>query len=346
MPPAGGNALPPPPPLERFYDFYTLLSFPLPPSASWLGDTNGSPTSPSPPSPPSPTSPFSEEAVKKAYRKASLKHHPDKGGNPLTFVRLKRAQHVLSDSGLRARYDLLGLDTGRDDCASKPEAEAEEGEAEEAEGGRSGTALKRLQAGISGHLMSAIVRTVALYLIFFLAQYFYLLLVLSAGFYFVVAFKGHDVDKEVRIVISLVPLLLFAMCYSKSGGWIFWLGETAGVTLALFFALPSEAHSLPLLGGLTALGASLAWWWCGRFWQYLSFLLLLAFLFLLSLVVFPLVEFLIKDETESLLKAYSEKMKEAVIARVEDEIERRGGGKGGAKGGGGGGGGGGERRKK
>ena len=43
-----------------------------------------------------------DDLVKKAYRKKSIKHHPDKpGGDAETFRILKRAQTVLSNPKLR-----------------------------------------------------------------------------------------------------------------------------------------------------------------------------------------------------------------------------------------------------
>jgi DnaJ domain len=57
-----------------------------------------------------------EDLVKKAYRKLSLKHHPDKsGGDADTFRVLNRAQKVLLNPKLRQQYDILGLDLDDDD---------------------------------------------------------------------------------------------------------------------------------------------------------------------------------------------------------------------------------------
>jgi len=56
-----------------------------------------------------------EEAVKKNYRKLSLRHHPDKGGDADTFRLLNRAQKVLMDPKLRKQYDILGIDLDDDD---------------------------------------------------------------------------------------------------------------------------------------------------------------------------------------------------------------------------------------
>jgi curved DNA-binding protein CbpA len=55
-----------------------------------------------------------EEAVKKAYRKLSRKHHPDKGGDAETFKGLARAYRVLGNSKLREQYDILGIDLDDD----------------------------------------------------------------------------------------------------------------------------------------------------------------------------------------------------------------------------------------
>ena len=49
--------------------------------------------------------------IKKAYRKASLTHHPDKGGDPEKFKEIQHAYEVLSDEKRKAHYDLTGSDT-------------------------------------------------------------------------------------------------------------------------------------------------------------------------------------------------------------------------------------------
>lgn len=45
------------------------------------------------------------DEIKKAYKKAAKKHHPDKGGNEETFKAIQNAYEVLSDETKRKLYD-------------------------------------------------------------------------------------------------------------------------------------------------------------------------------------------------------------------------------------------------
>jgi len=46
------------------------------------------------------------EQVKSAFRNAARIHHPDRGGDPDRFQRVKEAYEILSDPGKRKVYDL------------------------------------------------------------------------------------------------------------------------------------------------------------------------------------------------------------------------------------------------
>lgn len=52
----------------------------------------------------------SPDELKKAYKKAAMKNHPDKGGDPEKFKELAQAYEVLSDSEKREIYDRYGED--------------------------------------------------------------------------------------------------------------------------------------------------------------------------------------------------------------------------------------------
>jgi DnaJ family protein A protein 2 len=50
------------------------------------------------------------KAIKKAFRKLAIKHHPDKGGDPEKFKEINAAHEVLSNPEKREIYDKYGLE--------------------------------------------------------------------------------------------------------------------------------------------------------------------------------------------------------------------------------------------
>lgn len=47
----------------------------------------------------------SPEEIKKAYKRKSMQHHPDRGGNQDDFIKVQKAYETLSNSDKRAAYD-------------------------------------------------------------------------------------------------------------------------------------------------------------------------------------------------------------------------------------------------
>jgi DnaJ family protein A protein 2 len=54
----------------------------------------------------------SNDEIKKAYRKLSINHHPDKGGNEEKYKEINHAYEILGDEEKRQVYDLTGSEDG------------------------------------------------------------------------------------------------------------------------------------------------------------------------------------------------------------------------------------------
>lgn len=49
----------------------------------------------------------SQSEIKEAYRKLSMKTHPDRKGDPKVFQKVKEAYDILSNPDKRSRYDIM-----------------------------------------------------------------------------------------------------------------------------------------------------------------------------------------------------------------------------------------------
>ncbi len=48
------------------------------------------------------------DEIKKAFRRAAVEHHPDRGGDEAKFKEINEAYEVLKDTDKRKRYDQFG----------------------------------------------------------------------------------------------------------------------------------------------------------------------------------------------------------------------------------------------
>lgn len=62
----------------------------------------------------------SEREIRKAYRSKALVCHPDKGGDPEEYAKLKNAYDILIDEGKREMYDKFGEEDGETDGPEMP----------------------------------------------------------------------------------------------------------------------------------------------------------------------------------------------------------------------------------
>ncbi|GMH93798.1 hypothetical protein TrST_g2578 [Triparma strigata] len=320
-------------PSEQFYEYYALLGVPLPPAADWLNDTvrvtktpsvhsassssSSSSSSAAVPAHTKESASIAPDSVKKLYRKASLKHHPDRGGDPSQFIKLKRAAKVLADPGLRNRYDILGIDSELDDCATNPSDPDQSGE-ESPNENNSATKLQELSGVVSAALVSVFLRTLLVYAILFFIKYKWVNVAGTIGIIFVAAVKLPGVERNIKLLVGCLPLLLWLVWYSGQGGWFFWIFESAALSLTVLLGLDPPFNRIVLFG--ICVGAMvLGWFFQGSFWSYFTVLCVEIFMGLVCLLFFPLCESLVKEAIDASLKIYAEKMKSAMQKQREED---------------------------
>ena len=279
-------------------------------------------------------SPIDREAVRKAFRKASLKHHPDKGGNPLVFIKLKRARKVLSDEGLRKRYDMFGLDSGYDDCSSSSDLNNNDKDKKDSDDSNNGSSsddsadqdtpsnqLRKVADVTQKFLFGVIMRSLLVFLVVFLVQFWLVSFVCTAlpWSYLVYAFLRDraKTDKMDYVIIGLAfPLAVWTMWASGSGGWLFWLVEATGLFLVGgYYMFSGGEFNRNVAAVLGVLSLAVAWYFQGRFWPYFWLLCFELLIGLVVLMLFPLCEQIVKDAIEDMLKIYSTK---AMLAMLEE----------------------------
>lgn len=168
------------------------------------------------------------DAIKKQYRRLSLRHHPDKpGGDADTFRILNRAQKVLSDQKLRQQYNLLGLDLHDDEDALASNG----GSSDEARSSESGDAPESqgIIQTIANTALTVVIQfgvRISTYLFFDTHTHF--CLVELTQIYLVIFFTSHDggsFNYSGTIPNNIVPSAalhgLYSLSHSSfaSSGW-------------------------------------------------------------------------------------------------------------------------------
>ncbi len=89
--------------------------------------------------------------------------------------------------------------------------------------------------------------------------------------------------------------------------WTFWLGET--IVMTSFLCNSFEKQTRGLVMGFGALSLLLSLWLRGKFWRYNTLLGLEAFVAMLIVVAFPIMEMILESIVEEKMKKVGEKIR-------------------------------------
>mmetsp|Transcript_50129 Transcript_50129/g.119322 ORF Transcript_50129/g.119322 Transcript_50129/m.119322 type:complete len:287 (-) Transcript_50129:66-926(-) len=258
------------------------------------------------------------EDVKKAFKRLSLQHHPDKvqaQGNDKDqatekFLKIKEASDLLQDDERRKLYDALGLDFGAD---SRPEAEV--WNAGFAQFGTPGIAV----------FLKTILSRLALWL---LAFRFLTILLLLCGIVAAVAYAANFKYREFRIRDPDVYPVLFVVAIAEVAillNWIWpFLGEVICIVILAVQAVPEEmmGDKRVWIAGVPV--SFLLAWLCRGRWFWITLLEIgLGIILLLSIAVATGIVRLwldnLQQQKTERLKTWRKDMRRE-RKRLEDEI--------------------------
>jgi len=294
------------------------------------------------------------DAVKRNYRKLSLKHHPDRrGGDAETFRLLARAKKVLCTPKLREQYDLLGLDldddvldadhendhvsedskTASGDSAGGRSASPEHGGATDGESGNSDSILSTIASAVLAFLLQMMVRTIFMALVVcFISKYRF---VIFAAWIFLgfVAFRIRQAAPqgfEGREYLSLIGIGMgiWFMYSARAKGllnngdglpvfWYFWLGEAVTMTLFLRNSFPGATGWARTLG-IAALSSMCSFVLRGYFARYVFVFFIFGGLAILSVIVFPILDMLLEELINEKMRKVGEKVRHGAEKQVEE----------------------------
>ncbi|CAB9508560.1 DnaJ central domain [Seminavis robusta] len=265
-----------------------------------------------------------EDQVKKAYRKLSLKHHPDKpGGDADTFRVLNRAQKVLMNPKLRQQYDILGLDLDDDDDG-RAGGDAEDDDETASQGIVHEIATMAMAGlmhlGVRTGLMGLVAVVVVRYTILFIPALLFMGYVGFSVFRSTQLPDGHPEKLMPQAVGGAIALAggLVCMYWGRSydednnaqWSWLFWLGESTVMGIFIFNSIGASLPlGMPLYGGIAVFSILVSLWIRGRFWTYVSILIFEALLLLFVVMAFPVMEMVLETILNEKLRKVGDKVR-------------------------------------
>ncbi|KAL7558521.1 hypothetical protein ACA910_008115 [Epithemia clementina (nom. ined.)] len=291
-------------------------------------------------SPNAPSFTVDVDLVKKSYRKLSRRHHPDKGGDPNTFRLLNRAQRVLLHPKLRAQYDNLGIDLDDDEGDHHSPSDVNNGDDTNDESSNNKDAGNGISQGIISELatialsgmMQLIIRTALMGVAAVLVVRYRWTAIPALLFmaYIVVqvvgkaSIRGGSVyDTGASLYDAISPILIFIGLFfmflgrtrgseeqeAKDWTWLFWLGETMVVALFSYNSLINAPWNIFSYSLLAVAAGLLALWFRGKFYNYLTALVLEVILAVLIAMAFPIMELVLEAILNEKLKKVGEKIR-------------------------------------
>ena len=253
-----------------------------------------------------------EDGLKKAYKKASLKNHPDKGGDVESFNRMKRAYDVLSDPSARKRYDVMGIDLGDEEGGGDPADEIY----------AAGKPIFQeigqvcVKTAIGGAFIVLACRWRWARALLWLACAALLVMVQAKGrqrALFGALLLGVNLVILAGTYVSLIARALEAFV------WFCVLGFVDAYLAAL--SGKDDGPTLPSRKELAikvAVSGALAWWHRARIWRYFGALVLELFFILVTHLFFSLAGALAKEIVEQKLGKYA-----GILRPIIADAERR-----------------------
>lgn len=272
------------------------------------------------------------KALKRAYRKRSLKFHPDKkGGDTQTFQCLNRAFVVLRDPKRRKRYDILGLDIDEDDTersdATTSSYGNNKGDSSEEDDDASGlpSTLSKESEMTREIIAEFGVRLLQISIALICTQYNWtfalvMLLAIASTAY------GIKTSPKSELLSHVASAgFTFAMgCllwWSTREGYLFWLCESIVLYLGLFQAGGGYLVGLAKHIGFLGICVCIAWWFNGRAWAYGISLVVVALSWILAFFFFLLAGMLIESIVDEKLKRIAPKIR-TEVAKLRQECIR------------------------